>query len=460
MVAPLSVHFQQIEWPVRELVMATSVPFVYIVDPPTDNHFVGKQVVGRIRDRDEGDFTARGREGADQWWSRHGATVRARDYVQWWVTCNEPQPPQGSNWAPIDQYVARMCDLLHGAGKKAVAWNFSTGTPEIADIPQFLQSATLADAYAEHDYWVPEHWQGGWETWLMHRYRHWFDRLPSALKDKPWFITECGCDGLTLPSLQRKGKIAGWQRLYPSREAYQEHLYRYREGLDPRVQSAFVYTAGPWQEWVSYRADAPLMEPLLQTNPSGLVLPPPSITRPLRVKLPSGQIVTMDVEDYLRGVVPSEVPASWPMAALEAQAVAARTYALISKKHAAQGYDVCSTQCCQVYNATRTRTRTDQAIRNTQGIVGVHKTQRTLRSMFFSASCGGATTDRSFNNAYRVDYLRALDPCPCGAHGYKKNGHQRGMCQQGARFLAGQGLSWRQILDRYFNLDYVPRYGR
>ena len=39
-------------------------------------------------------------------------------------------------------------------------------------------------------------------------------------------------------------------------------------------------------------------------------------------------IEVLDVEEYLRGVVPSEMPASWPAHALAAQAVAARTYSM------------------------------------------------------------------------------------------------------------------------------------
>jgi hypothetical protein len=62
--------------------------------------------------------------------------------------------------------------------------------------------------------------------------------------------------------------------------------------------------------------------------------------------------VTLSFEDYLKGI--AEMPASWPMAALEAQAIAARSYAL-----ATTGWDgregepldtpICATTACQVY---------------------------------------------------------------------------------------------------------------
>ena len=60
-------------------------------------------------------------------------------------------------------------------------------------------------------------------------------------------------------------------------------------------------------------------------------------------------VVSMDY--YLQSVVPSEMPASWPTAALEAQVVAARTYAAHQRANQAPGtpYDTCDSTSCQVY---------------------------------------------------------------------------------------------------------------
>lgn len=58
------------------------------------------------------------------------------------------------------------------------------------------------------------------------------------------------------------------------------------------------------------------------------------------------------LEDYLRSVVSSEVPGSWTAAALRAQAVAARSYALLAQVNARaanRAYDICDTTSCQVY---------------------------------------------------------------------------------------------------------------
>lgn len=77
----------------------------------------------------------------------------------------------------------------------------------------------------------------------------------------------------------------------------------------------------------------------------------------------------VDVESYLRGVVPSEMSASWPMEALKAQAVAARSYTLTSLDPTGR-YDLCATVDCQVYRGVEAEhPRTDAAIAATAGVV-------------------------------------------------------------------------------------------
>ncbi|GAA4693464.1 SpoIID/LytB domain-containing protein [Nocardioides conyzicola] len=67
----------------------------------------------------------------------------------------------------------------------------------------------------------------------------------------------------------------------------------------------------------------------------------------------SGALVTVNelgIDSYLRGVVPLEIPASWSAAAVQAQAVAARTYATYERAHPrSSAYQICDTSSCQVY---------------------------------------------------------------------------------------------------------------
>jgi SpoIID/LytB domain protein len=57
----------------------------------------------------------------------------------------------------------------------------------------------------------------------------------------------------------------------------------------------------------------------------------------------------LPLDRYVQGVVPSEVPTSWPADAVRAQAVAARSYAAHERAHSTSYYDICDTTSCQVY---------------------------------------------------------------------------------------------------------------
>jgi stage II sporulation protein D len=110
-------------------------------------------------------------------------------------------------------------------------------------------------------------------------------------------------------------------------------------------------------------------------------------------KTPAGSVVINEVglEEYLAGVIPSEMPPSWPLEALKAQAIAARTYALNSiGKNASKGYDVVDSTDDQVYlGAAKERESTNRAITETAGQVLLHNGK--LISAQYCADCGGIT---------------------------------------------------------------------
>jgi hypothetical protein len=67
------------------------------------------------------------------------------------------------------------------------------------------------------------------------------------------------------------------------------------------------------------------------------------------------RVNVVDLEDYLLGVIPAEMPPSWPVAAVQAQAVAARTFAHAARVAAsARAWDICDTSACQVYGGVLT----------------------------------------------------------------------------------------------------------
>ena len=96
------------------------------------------------------------------------------------------------------------------------------------------------------------------------------------------------------------------------------------------------------------------------------------------------------VEEYLRGVLPKEMIQSWPIEALKAQAVAARTFVLKNReKHKNDGYELCATTHCQVYSGVETFPTTDKAVTETRGEVLYHG-GRTVDAPFHADS-GGMT---------------------------------------------------------------------
>jgi stage II sporulation protein D len=99
----------------------------------------------------------------------------------------------------------------------------------------------------------------------------------------------------------------------------------------------------------------------------------------------------VDLEDYVRGVVTEESPASWPAAALEAQAVAARSYVL-AVAPAASEYQVYADTRSQVYGGiTGESSAGDLAVADTAGQV-VESGGQVVPTYFFSSS-GGHTED-------------------------------------------------------------------
>ena len=101
----------------------------------------------------------------------------------------------------------------------------------------------------------------------------------------------------------------------------------------------------------------------------------------------------VDLEDYIKGVLPYEMNNAWPLEALKAQAVCARTYAVTNTvSHASSGFDVCNNTHCQMYQGLNlANDRTDQAVEETAGEYVRYQGQPAIT--YYSASDGGATED-------------------------------------------------------------------
>jgi stage II sporulation protein D len=137
--------------------------------------------------------------------------------------------------------------------------------------------------------------------------------------------------------------------------------------------------------------------------------PAPPGTR-VRVLI-AGRVHNVALETYVRGVVSAEVPSSWPLAALEAQAVASRTYALTAHAGGSR-FDVYSDTRSQVFRGVAAETpETDAAVAATAGQVVTYEGRPAIT--YFFASSGGRTenVENSFPGAQPEPWLRGTpDP--------------------------------------------------
>ena len=122
-------------------------------------------------------------------------------------------------------------------------------------------------------------------------------------------------------------------------------------------------------------------------------------------------INVIDVEDYVRGVVAEESPASWPIEALKAQAVAARSYGLSTGIRGGT-FDLYDDTRSQAYGGVGAETaKTDQAVSSTRLQVVMYGA-RIAQTFFFSTS-GGHTENNEFSSLGfgqpAVPYLRGVD---------------------------------------------------
>jgi stage II sporulation protein D len=139
----------------------------------------------------------------------------------------------------------------------------------------------------------------------------------------------------------------------------------------------------------------------------------------IRVLLADRSIVALDLETYLYGVVPLESPASWPAAALQAQAIVARTYAS-QKRTLSRPYDVLASDADQRYGGVAAeRPASSAAVDATRGQMLTYLGGPA--SVFYSACCGGHSADANELWGHAgLAYLRGVaDPYCAGAPDYR-----------------------------------------
>jgi hypothetical protein len=263
-------------------------------------------------------------------------------------------------------------------------------------------------------------------------------RLGPRLADAPKVITELGRD-----VVEGQGQ-AGWQRTCNASEFLEDlRVYDGIMAADPTVLGGCAFQVGSndddWDPFDMSSVWSQVVAEYSGAAPAWTAPLPPkeepvngTIVRLWRRSL--NRVDRIPLEEYLRGVVPSEMPASWPLEALRAQAIAARTYtlrAIAAPRHVARGADLCDTAQCQAYGAMA-YARSDQAVRETA------RETWSDGPCEYVAKCG------------RVDcvYCRGQD----GTNGQVWSDR---MCQWGAMRMAEAGATYRDILAHYYGGDAV-----
>lgn len=116
----------------------------------------------------------------------------------------------------------------------------------------------------------------------------------------------------------------------------------------------------------------------------------------------------LPLEEYLYSVVPSEMPAGYPMEALKAQAICARTYAylhVLSPAYPEWNAHVDDTTAFQVYHSVEEQESTTQAVVETTGMVLLAPDGRNLaETYYYSTSCGYGSDAKVWRSKYSDNY--------------------------------------------------------
>jgi stage II sporulation protein D len=170
---------------------------------------------------------------------------------------------------------------------------------------------------------------------------------------------------------------------------------RWRATRKPSGVNQVAFFNGRWRSWKKIRGNVQLAaggRPLTLLTPSGKVRYRGALRSAVDDQENRVTVNVLPLEQYLRGVVPSEMrAATWPQHALRAQAVASRTYAAWRRNRPLDvAYDICDTALCQVYGGASAEYPTsDKAVRASAREILTFRRKPAFTE--YSASNGGYT---------------------------------------------------------------------
>jgi len=145
----------------------------------------------------------------------------------------------------------------------------------------------------------------------------------------------------------------------------------------------------------------------------------------------------IDIDNYVAGVVQSEVGKSPPFEYLKLQAIICRTYALKNiNRHKAEGFSLCDKVHCQAYNHKTSSDKVKEAAQSTSGIVIVDSDINLITATFFS-NCGGQTANAEEVWKQQLYYLRSVKDTFC---------------------LHENNATWTKVIPKITWIKYLKKY--
>jgi len=301
-------HCQRIPSWLPELIAGTEAfEWIKIVNPPPENPFPGRSIIGRIcpdetTDGKDHALIAQGAAGAERYFNQCLPTYDRLPYVAIWEGPNEPPVETQEQRTKLVEFELRWIQLMHDKGlfrtkraRKAAALSLGVGWPFIGTGHEFVDVARKADYIALHEYGAGMQDEEGWHCL---RYRKFVAELAAAGVAPPQImITEAGIDGGVIEGQGGKG----WKP-FTDESGYLMQLIRYDQKVakDDNIICFTPFTTGSVDPWKSFDVGESLVTQIARyvesvTLPEPPPTPPPPIP-PAPPPIPPGP----DVAEAIR----------------------------------------------------------------------------------------------------------------------------------------------------------------
>jgi hypothetical protein len=265
----LAIHFQNAppDW-AKSGPASVNGPWVKMIDPPAVNPFPNSKVVGRVwigGDQVEQQLIRAG--DAYRYIELCDAAYKRAPYVHAWEGPNEPPVLMAQDRHQLNSFLVDWSRLMSNRKLLTVGGCLSVGWPNLVDDIYDLENAIeCCDYWAVHEYGAPTMQTD--KEWKCLRYRTHFLNPLSLGHNLHLLITECGIDA---------GAGQGW-KAFTNLASYWEQLKWYDNEIskDPEAEAAFIFTASPAREWMSFEVTEELAKMIHDEHAKSPLPAPPT----------------------------------------------------------------------------------------------------------------------------------------------------------------------------------------